>query len=81
MGRDKLRLGILGVGRIGKIHIGNLATRIAGAQVTVLADTFADELAAAATRFNVPKTVSDYREVLRLPDVDAVVICTLRETD
>jgi myo-inositol 2-dehydrogenase / D-chiro-inositol 1-dehydrogenase len=76
MSSDKLRLGVLGVGRIGKIHIGNLSTRIAGAQVTVLADTFADELAAAATRFNVPKTLSDYREVLQLPDIDAVVICT-----
>jgi myo-inositol 2-dehydrogenase / D-chiro-inositol 1-dehydrogenase len=73
---EKLRLGVLGVGRIGKIHIGNLTTRIAGAQVTVLADTFADELASTAARFNVPRTVSDYKEALRFPDVDAVVICT-----
>jgi myo-inositol 2-dehydrogenase / D-chiro-inositol 1-dehydrogenase len=75
MSRDKLRVGVFGVGRIGKIHIANLTTRIAGAQVTVLADTFADELASVATRFNVPKTVSDYREALKLPDLDAVVIC------
>ena len=61
MSRDKLRLGVFGAGRIGKIHIGNLAGRIAGAEVTILADVFPGELATVAARFNIPKTVSNYK--------------------
>ncbi len=76
MSRDKLRLGVFGVGRIGKIHIGNLASRVSGAEVTVVADVFPQELASVAARFNVPTTVSNYEDVLTLPDIDAVVICT-----
>ncbi|HML15996.1 MAG TPA: inositol 2-dehydrogenase [Bryobacteraceae bacterium] len=76
MGRNKLQLGVFGVGRIGKIHIGNLASRIPTAEVTILADVFPLELAAVAARFNVARTVSDYREALKLADLDAVVICT-----
>src|ERR1700688_1970343 len=76
MSRDKLRLGVFGVGRIGKIHIGNLASRVAGAEVVILADVFPQELAGVAARFNISKTVPNYKDVLTLPDVDAVVICT-----
>ena len=76
MSRDKLRLGVFGAGRIGKIHIGNLASRVAGAEVTILADVFPEELATVAARFNTSKTVSNYKDVLTLPDIDAVVICT-----
>jgi len=76
MSRDKLRLGVFGAGRIGKIHIRNLASRIAGAELTILADVFPEELATVAARFNISKTVSNYKDVLTLPDIDAVVICT-----
>ncbi len=76
MSRQKLRLGVFGVGRIGKIHIGNLAGRVSSAEVTVLADVFPAELAGVAARFNISRTVSNYKEALMLPDVDAVVICT-----
>ena len=76
----KLRFGVLGVGRIGKIHAGNLAGRIPGAEVAALADVFPDELAAVAAKLNVGKTFPDYRQVLELPDVDAVAICTPTNT-
>ena len=80
MTRHKLRFGVLGVGRIGKIHIANLANRISGAEVAVLADVFPEELAAVATRLNVGETVLDYRDVLKRSDVAAVVICTPTDT-
>lgn len=76
MKRNKLRFGVLGVGRIGKIHIENLATRIPGAEVVAVADVAAAELEAVATRFLIARTFADYREVLELPEVDAVAICS-----
>jgi myo-inositol 2-dehydrogenase/D-chiro-inositol 1-dehydrogenase len=75
-----LRFGVLGAGRIGKIHIENLVNRIPGAEVVALSDVFQDELAAVAARFNVSRTFADYKEVLGLPEVDAVVICTPTDT-
>jgi myo-inositol 2-dehydrogenase/D-chiro-inositol 1-dehydrogenase len=80
MTQRKLRFGVLGVGRIGKIHLENLATRIPGTEVTALADVIPDELRAAAARHNVPRAFSDYRRVLELADVDAVAICTPTNT-
>ena len=80
MTNQTLRFGVLGVGRIGKIHAGNLAGRIPGTEVAALADVFPDELAAVAAKLNVGKTFPDYRQVLELPEVDAVAICTPTNT-
>ena len=80
MTNDKLNVGVLGLGRIGKIHIENLAKRIPGAEVVAVCDVSAHELDAVKARYKIGKTSSDYREVLELPDVDAVVICTPTST-
>jgi len=77
---QKLRFGVLGVGRIGKIHLGNLVNRIPGAEVVALSDVIPDELAALAAKFNLRTTFSDYKQVLKLSDVDAVAICTPTNT-
>ena len=79
MSRKNVRFGVLGAGRIGKIHIENLVNRIPGAQVVALADVFPEELAAVAARFNIAGSYPDYHQVLDLP-VDAVVICTPTNT-
>jgi len=71
----KLRFGVLGVGRIGKIHIENLVNRIPAAEVVALADVAAAELQAVAARFGIAKTFENYRDVLALDEVDAVAIC------
>ncbi len=80
MSHQKLRFAILGVGRIGKIHIENLATRIPGTEVVAVSDVMPDELAAVAAKYDVPSTFSDYKEVLRLAEVDAVAVCTPTNT-
>jgi myo-inositol 2-dehydrogenase/D-chiro-inositol 1-dehydrogenase len=41
---------------------------------------FPDELAAVAAKLKVGKTFADYRQVLELPEVDAVAICTPTNT-
>jgi len=76
MKSKNLRFGVLGVGRIGKIHIGNLATRIPGAELVAISDIAAAELETVATRFGIARTFADYRDLLNLPEVDAVVICS-----
>lgn len=78
--QQHLRFGVLGVGRIGKIHVENLANRIPGTQVTALSDTNAAELAAVADRHGIERTFDDYRDVIAHRDVDAVVVCTPTDT-
>lgn len=65
---------------MGKIHAENLAHRIPGAELTAVSEVRPDELARVAAELEVPRTFSDYRQVLELPDVDAVVICTPTDT-
>jgi myo-inositol 2-dehydrogenase/D-chiro-inositol 1-dehydrogenase len=76
----KVHFGVLGVGRIGKIHIENLVNRIPGARVIALSDVFPDELATMEARYDIPDSFLDYRHVLELPNVDAVAICTPTNT-
>ena len=76
MMNQRLRLGVIGAGRIGKIHIENLATRIVGAEVAAISEVSATEREAMAARFGIPKAFADYRELLDLPELDAVVICS-----
>ncbi len=71
-----LRIGVIGAGRIGKLHIANLAHRIAGAAVTAVAEPNTDELRSIATTFGIAKAETDYRNLLKNPAVDAVVICS-----
>jgi myo-inositol 2-dehydrogenase / D-chiro-inositol 1-dehydrogenase len=74
--QNNLRFGVVGAGRIGKIHIENLVNRIPGAEVVAVCDVDAAELAAVAARFGIERAFTDHRELLDLADVDAVVICS-----
>jgi myo-inositol 2-dehydrogenase / D-chiro-inositol 1-dehydrogenase len=76
MKRRPLRFGILGVGRIGKIHIENLVNRIPGAEVVAISDVAVAEMEAVAAKFDIERIFEDYRELLDSPEVDAVVICS-----
>ncbi|PYT18247.1 MAG: inositol 2-dehydrogenase [Acidobacteria bacterium] len=80
MSRGKLRFAVLGVGRIGKVHIANLATRIPDVEVLAIADVSAGEAAAVACRFGVPQVFQDYKQLLKSVEVDAVVVCTPTNT-
>ncbi len=76
-----LRIGIIGGGRIGKVHAANLTTRVAGVEVTVMADPFAnEELEALAADYGITRVIKDYKEILDDPDIDAVLICSPTDT-
>src|SRR6266508_6425055 len=76
MPTNVLNVGVVGAGRIGRVHAANLATRIPTARVLVVADVAEAAAQRCAHDFDIPKAVADYRTVLDDPDVDAVLICT-----
>lgn len=76
----RLQVGVIGAGRIGKIHAGNLATRIPGAEVAAVADIDLKSAQETAARLHIPKAVGDYHTLLSDSTIDAVAICSSTDT-
>ncbi len=64
--------GIIGAGRIGKLHADNLLSRADGARLKAITDPFLDEDWAASR--NIPLTGKDHRILLDDPEIDAILI-------
>jgi myo-inositol 2-dehydrogenase/D-chiro-inositol 1-dehydrogenase len=77
---NALRFGVIGAGRIGKIHAENLATRIPGVQVAAIADVDLSAAQDLAARLHGPVAEADYHAILADRDVDGVVICSSTNT-
>jgi myo-inositol 2-dehydrogenase/D-chiro-inositol 1-dehydrogenase len=75
-----LNIGLIGAGRIGRVHAANLQRRISGARVILVADPIEEAARAAADDFGVKFAVAEYQTVLQSPAVDAVVICSATHT-
>ena len=77
----KLRIGLLGGGRIGKLHATNVQNFIPDAEVVILADPFLNEdMEAWAKSIGIEKCTKDPEDVFSSADVDAVFICSSTNT-
>ncbi|MBS4204626.1 Gfo/Idh/MocA family protein [Lederbergia citrea] len=70
----KIRIGVIGVGLIGKTHLNNYS-KIEGADVVAVCDINEQEARNVAEHFNVPNVYTDFRELLKRDDIDAVDVC------
>ena len=75
-----IKVGVIGAGRIGKIHAGNLATRIPGVEVVAIADPNVDAAKELAEKLHVSAYYEDYRKVLEDKSIEAVLICSSTDT-
>lgn len=78
--RRPIRVGVIGTGRIGRIHTTNLMRRIEGATVTAVADPFVDHAREWLGSLGVPAIHKDYKYILADPEVDAVYVCSSTDT-
>lgn len=77
MDPDSIGLAILGTGRAGMVHAINFCRGgIRGCRVVALADPIEQTLHQAARELNIGDAFTDYREALKHPGVDGVVIAT-----
>ncbi len=75
-----LKIGVVGAGRIGKLHVSNLMTRVQNATVVAVTDVVAESAKALAEQFNIPKVYGGYKELVNDPEIDAVFVCSSTDT-
>ena len=75
-----VQFGLIGAGRIGRIHAENIATRVPGIRLAAIADVNRQAAEQLAERWQVSKIVTDYREILTDHEITAVVICSATDT-
>ena len=75
MRREPVRIGVAGLGAIGRVHAGNLAGRIPCARLARVADTSEAALAAVCGLLEVPGS-TEFDDLLEDPQLDAVLVAT-----
>lgn len=71
---DKIRIGIIGAGQIGKHHM-HTYKDIPEAEMVAVADIRSDEAAKVAQEYGIPHIYTDYQEMLKRDDIDCVDVC------
>lgn len=76
-----LKIGIIGAGRIGKVHLESISYHVKNATVTAMADPFMNEETEKLIRsYGVSKVTKDYKDILNDKDIDAVCVCSSTDT-
>ena len=76
---ETINVAVAGLGRIGKIHLKNLVRNFSEIKVLAVMDVV-DESMAIAEEYNIPVFVKTFDELLAVPDLDALVICSPTDT-
>jgi myo-inositol 2-dehydrogenase/D-chiro-inositol 1-dehydrogenase len=76
----QINVGVIGAGRIGRVHAENLAYRIPAANVVAIADIFVDAAEKCAADYGIPSAFADHRAIMENDDIVAVVICSSTDT-
>ena len=71
---DKIRVGIIGVGQIGKSHVREYQA-IPGAEIVAVADINEAEANRVAAEYKIPHVYTNFREMLKRDDIQAVDVC------
>ena len=76
-----LKLGIIGAGRIGKVHGESVMRFVKGATVKAIADSFMNDATRAwAKELGIAECYEDYKKILSDPEIGAVLICSSTDT-
>lgn len=71
---NEVRVGIVGLGRLGRTHAINLAQNVPGAKLVAACSFVEDELEYAKRELGVTETYKSYEEMAASPNLDAVCI-------
>lgn len=77
---EQINVGMIGAGRIGRVHAENLAYHIPEANVVAIADIFVEAAEKCAADFGIPSAFQNHRAIMENDQIDAVVICSSTDT-
>jgi myo-inositol 2-dehydrogenase / D-chiro-inositol 1-dehydrogenase len=75
-----INIGIIGAGRIARIHAETLSHRISDAKVLAVADIIPDAAKKLAEDFQIPGVFDNHRPIIDDKRIDAVIICSSTDT-
>lgn len=75
-----IKIGIIGAGRIARVHAETLAYRIPEAKVVAVADIIPDAAKKLAADFQIPAVFESHRPIIEDKRIDAVIICSSTDT-
>jgi len=76
----KINVGIIGAGRIGKVHSQSIINQIPEVRVKTISDIHFDSAKEWAEKMGIPNATKDYKEILDDSEIDAVLICSSTDT-
>lgn len=79
-GRRRLNVGLIGLGRLGRVYARDLAMRIAETRLVAVADTNAAAAKEIAAEWDVPARYAAAADLIADPNVDAVIIASPTHT-
>lgn len=80
MDQDPLRIGIIGAGRIGRVHAESIAFRLPQARVVAITDAYRASAEEVAARYEISSVPDSSAALLADPNIDAVLICSSTDT-
>ena len=80
MGKELVKIGIIGLGRLGLEHARNIQNHVPRAQLSAVCSLVAEELSNANQEFAPQMATQDYHELLNDSSLDGIVIATNSQT-
>lgn len=77
---EKIRVGIIGAGRIGQVHAKSITYHIPQAQLVAISDIYEEGAKSVAAQLGIPNYYKDYHKILEDSSIDAVLICSSTDT-
>ena len=80
MSKQKLHIGIIGAGRIGRTHAETLAFHLPESRLVAITDLNLEAAQSVAARCSIPTVAESSAELLADPQIEAVLLCSSTET-
>jgi predicted dehydrogenase len=74
--RERVGVGIIGAGKMGRIHATNIAKRVPKAKLVAVSDVVEDSAKKLAAEFEVTNVFTDYLRLVENREVQAIVVAT-----
>eukprot|EP00529_Nitzschia_sp_RCC80_P023254 CAMPEP_0113481606 /NCGR_PEP_ID=MMETSP0014_2-20120614/22495_1 /TAXON_ID=2857 /ORGANISM="Nitzschia sp." /LENGTH=462 /DNA_ID=CAMNT_0000375107 /DNA_START=163 /DNA_END=1551 /DNA_ORIENTATION=- /assembly_acc=CAM_ASM_000159 len=73
--KDAVKVGVIGMGRIGLVHL-EAISKAPGVTPVIVSNPTVSKAEAAASQYNIPRFTAEAMDVINDPEVDAVWICS-----